>query len=171
MSDDGISVPVGLTTEGLLGRRYLARCIDSVIIVILMGISVGILGALLSASAADRAGFVWIPMLVLLGWIGYGSVLESSKWQATLGKRIVGLRVYTVDGGRVRLLQAAGRALVKDGPFILFAILPGAQLLSLLWLVAHLVVLHRSPVYQAIHDRVAHTWVAAPESSIQLRLN
>jgi hypothetical protein len=42
--------------------------------------------------------------------------------------------------------------------------------LTLIWLGAHLVVMHRSPVYQAIHDRFAQTWVAAPEETMQLRL-
>jgi hypothetical protein len=32
------------------------------------------------------------------------------------------------------------------------------------------VVMYRSPVYQAIHDRVAGTLVAAPEETTQLRL-
>ena len=36
MSDEAIRVPAGLTTDGLLGRRYLARCIDSVFIALLM---------------------------------------------------------------------------------------------------------------------------------------
>ena len=80
------------------------------------------------------------------------------------------MRVYNAAGGRLTLSQAAGRNLVKDGPFLLFGLVPGGQLLTFVWLGAHLVVLHRSPVNQAIHDRAAHTWVAAPEETIQLRL-
>jgi hypothetical protein len=40
----------------------------------------------------------------------------------------------------------------------------------MIWRGAHLVVLHRSPVYQAIHDRAAHTWVAARQGTTQLHL-
>ena len=81
----------------------------------------------------------------------------------------MGLRVYNPQGGRLALTQAAGRNLARDGPFLLMGFMLGSQVLALAWLV-HLVVLYRSPVYQAIHDRAAHTWVAAPEETIQLRI-
>jgi uncharacterized RDD family membrane protein YckC len=114
--------------------------------------------------------FVNLLIAVFL-WIGYGTVLESSPWQATVGKRVMGLRVYDSQGQRLEPLQAAGRNLVKDGPFLALSLIPGGNLWSLVWIGAHLVVLHRSPVYQAIHDRVAHTWVAAREETIQLHLS
>jgi hypothetical protein len=50
------------------------------------------------------------------------------------------------------------------------AFFPGGGLLDLIWLGAQLIAMHRSPVYQAIHDRFAQTWVAAPEETTQLRL-
>jgi hypothetical protein len=53
---------------------------------------------------------------------------------------------------------------------LLLGSIPSGQLLSVVWLVAHLVVMHRSPVNQAIHDRAAHSWVAAPEKTTQLHL-
>jgi hypothetical protein len=74
-------------------------------------------------------------------------------------------------GKALRFTQAAGRNLVKDGPFLVLAFVPRGQLISLLWLAAHLVVIHRSPVNQAIHDRTAGSWVAAPEETTQLRLS
>lgn len=160
-------MPAGLTTEGLLGRRYMARFIDSVIILLLIG-GIAVLGKMFSIERGHGLAAIAIDLLVLIVvWIGYGTVLESSPWQATLGKKMLGLRVYNAQGGRLAPPQAAGRNLVKDGPFLLLSPLP---LLTLVWLCAHLVVLYRSPVYQAIHDRAAHTWVAAPESTIQLRL-
>lgn len=163
-----ITVPTGLTTEGLLGRRYAARVIDSVVILFLVGVGVVVAEIVPTINGLAR-GFSTL-FVVLAIWIGYGTVLESSRWQATLGKRIVGLKAYNLQGGRMTLLQSAGRNAVKDGPFLLLGIIPGGQLLTLLWLAAHLVVLHRSPVYQAIHDCAAGTWVAAPEQTIQLRL-
>ena len=69
------------------------------------------------------------------------------------------------------LRQAASRNAVKDGPFIVLGWIPGGPILSLCWLGAHLVVLHRSTFYQAIHDRAAKTWVASPEQTTQLHLN
>jgi uncharacterized RDD family membrane protein YckC len=171
MSDQAIQVPVGLTTDGLLAKRYLARLID--------GILLAVVSAGITLFATD-----WLPSSVTRGmallltglpvaamWIGYEAILESSAWQATIGKRLLGLKVYDASGGRMPLGQASLRNLVKDGPFLLFGLLPGAQLLSVVWLICHLVVLHRSAVSQAIHDRAAATWVAAPEETLQLRIN
>ena len=106
----------------------------------------------------------------LIVWIAYGAVFESSTWQATVGKRVMGIRVYGEQGHRLTLLRAAARNLLKEGPFIALAFFPGGGLLDLIWLGAQLIVMHRSPVYQAIHDRLAQTWVAAPEETTQLRL-
>jgi len=154
-----IHVPKGLTSDGLLGKRYMARFLDSLILIMLFG---GF-----TALAPNTALVIGLPIL----WLSYGAALETSAWQATLGKRIMGLRVYASDGGRISAVQSIRRALFKEAPFLAFALFPGAQLLAYLWLAAHLVVLHRSPVSQAIHDRLAWTWVAAPESTIQLRLS
>jgi len=170
MPDHAIAVPAGLTTDGLLAKRYMARLMDGTLLSILAFIT-SILGSrLLPDSIAGIAGTLALLVLIALFWVSYGAVLESSAMQATIGKRIMGLKVYNADGSRLGLGQAAFRNLVKDGPFLLFGMLPGMQLLSVVWLGAHLVVLHRSPVSQAIHDRAAHTWVAAPEQTVQLHL-
>ena len=111
-----------------------------------------------------------VGFMVFVCWIAYCTVLESSRAQATIGRRLIGLRVYNAQGSRLTLTQAAGRNLVKDGPFIELGFIPNGQLLALAWLAVHLVVMHRSAVYQAIHDRAAHTWVTAPEETTQLRI-
>jgi uncharacterized RDD family membrane protein YckC len=170
MFDEAIRVPAGLTTDGLLRRRYFARGIDVMIIALLIGMMLEIGRTLVPSMANSRLTIFLTPVLFLIAWIGYGSALESSKWQATIGKRLMRLRVYNADGGRPTLRQAAKRNLVKDGPFFVIGWFPGASYLLLAWLGAHLVVLHRSPASQAIHDFVAHTWVAASEQTIQLHL-
>ncbi|MGA3072058.1 MAG: RDD family protein [Bryobacteraceae bacterium] len=175
MSDGEVRVPAGLTTEGLLGARYMARFLDSILIVLLAGAFLGLGQAILTKPVAGGlAGVLFVLFnlsLVMVIWIGYFTAFESSQWQATLGKRFMELRVYNSQADRPTPLQAAGRTLVKDGPFLVFAVIPGGRLLALIWFGAHLVVLHRSPVYQAIHDRAAHTWVAAPEGTTQLHLS
>ena len=88
-----------------------------------------------------------------------------------LGKRWMGLRVFNESGGRLTPLQATFRNLTKEGPFLMLPLLPGGSYLALILLGAHLFVIHRSPVYQAIHDRIANTWVAAPEATTQLHLS
>ena len=170
MTDDLIRVPQGLTTKGLIGRRYLARIIDSTLIGVLAIAALTFLGALGPRARADLLSILLRLFAFVIVWIGYGTLLESSRWQATVGKRLAGLRVYDSEGGRLKVLQAAGRNLIKDGPSLLFSVIPAGRLLSLIWLGCHIVVLHRSPVYQAIHDRAAKTWVAAPEAMIQLHL-
>jgi uncharacterized RDD family membrane protein YckC len=170
MPEQAIAVPPGLTTDGLLPRRYLARAIDSIaILAVLFGVFFA-LGAIVPKEGNPVLATVLTMGLYLVIWIGYGALLESSQWQATLGKRVAGLKVYSAGAGRITFSQALRRNLVKDGPFFLMAPLPGGQLLCILWLGAHLLVMHRSSAYQAIHDRVAHTWVAAPEQTISLRL-
>ncbi len=44
----------------------------------------------------------------LAGWL-YFAWMESSSWQATLGKRAVGLRVTDMDGNRISFGRATGR--------------------------------------------------------------
>lgn len=166
-----IQVPAGLTTEGLLGRRYLALLIDEALAALFVSAAAGLAGTGgLPVDSDGSAIGLFGSFLFLILWIGYGTALESSAWQATLGKRWMRLRVYDAQGGRLTPLQAAGRNLIKDGPFFVFQFFPGGSFLSMIWLGAHLLVLHRSPVYQAIHDRIAHTWVAAPEATTQLHL-
>ena len=48
----------------------------------------------------------------LLG-IPYGVLLESSKWQATVGKMAVGIIVTDVSGQRLTFWRAAGRQVCK----------------------------------------------------------
>jgi uncharacterized RDD family membrane protein YckC len=171
--DEAIPIPVGLTTNDLIGRRYLARVIDTLFLGMLVALLLAILGAFFQPSAGGTFNLIralFSVILVVVIWIGYGTAFESSSRQATPGKRIMGLRVYNFDGGRLKPVQAAGRNAVKDGPFLLVGFIPGGQVLALLWVGAHIFVMHRSPVYQAIHDRALRTWVAAPEETIQLRL-
>jgi len=59
---------------------------------------------------ASMAGILALYALVLLlgGWLYYG-LLESSRWQATLGKRAVGIFVTGVHGERISFARASGR--------------------------------------------------------------
>ncbi len=70
-------------------------------------------GAVAGLTAAVLAT-LWPPLLVfaLVSWL-YFTAFEASSWQATPGKRLLGLRVCAADGGRAGvwmagLRQAAG---------------------------------------------------------------
>jgi uncharacterized RDD family membrane protein YckC len=55
------------------------------------------------------AGF-WVPLVALyIGVILYFPLMESSKWQATLGKRAVGIIVTDLDGNKISVGRAFGR--------------------------------------------------------------
>jgi uncharacterized RDD family membrane protein YckC len=47
-------------------------------------------------------------LLVLLTWLYY-ALLESSSWQATLGKKALGLEVTDLAGSRISFGRATGR--------------------------------------------------------------
>jgi uncharacterized RDD family membrane protein YckC len=60
------------------------------------------------------AGF--IALCGLIGIVGtwlYHALLESSEWQATLGKKIMGLEVTDMAGARVTFARATGRHFAK----------------------------------------------------------
>ncbi len=48
----------------------------------------------------------------ILNWLYY-SLLESSAWQATLGKKALGLEVTDLDGNRISFGRATGRFFAK----------------------------------------------------------
>ena len=86
---------------------------------------------------------LWPPLLAfaLLSWV-YFTLFEASAWQATPGKRLLGLRVVSaVDGSRLGVGRAALRQL--------------AGVLS--WLTLNLghVWAGRKPQRRALHDHVA----------------
>ena len=119
MSGSKIRVPAGLTTEGLIVRRYGARIIDSMLMALLITAASRLAGTGLPRNLGGSADTLFGLLLLLILWISYGTALESSPWQATLGKRWMRLRVYDAQGGRLAPLQAAGRNLTKEGPFLL----------------------------------------------------
>jgi uncharacterized RDD family membrane protein YckC len=123
------------------------------------------------------AGFVTLTLPVVL----YFALAEASPWQATPGKRALGLRVETVAGGqRVPPGRALLRAAVKLAPWelahaalwhtpgwpaqpqptALTAAGSGAALLLAAWYVLCLFVGARRPPY----DRAAGTRVVGPGS-------
>ncbi len=81
----------------------------------------------------------------LLLQVAYFALLESSAWQATVGKRACGLRVTRLDGGRISLGRAVGRYFAK---FLSWLIL-GIGFLMVAW----------TRRKQGLHDILAETLV------------
>ena len=87
----------------------------------------------------------WPSLLALLLPIAYFALLESSRWQATVGKRICRLRVTRLDGSRISLPRAIGRYL---GKFV-SALILGIGFLMIAW----------TRRKQGLHDLMADTLV------------
>src|ERR1700693_3456311 len=107
MSDRAIQLPAGLTTDGLLGKRYMARVIDWIIVSFIVIAVFKSASGLRAQIVAGGSGVVVQLSISLIVWIAYGAVFESSTWQATVGKRVMGIRVYGEQGHRLTLLRAA----------------------------------------------------------------
>ena len=58
-------------------------------------------------------GFITLVSLSILGSWLYHAKMESSAWQATLGKKVLNLRVTDLNGARVTFGRASGRHFAK----------------------------------------------------------
>jgi uncharacterized RDD family membrane protein YckC len=59
-------------------------------------------------TSPSRPLFAIRLLALMLSWIYYAS-MESSSWQATLGKKILGLKVTDLAGNRISFARASGR--------------------------------------------------------------
>lgn len=134
--------------------RFAAYLIDS-IIVGLVFVPLGlVIGMALAASgdSGDEATVALIQavdMALNLGsifatWL-YSSLLESSSWQGTVGKKLIGLRVTDLDGNRISFGKATGRHF-------------GKIISSLICLVGFIMVAFTEK-HQGLHDQMAGTLV------------
>jgi uncharacterized RDD family membrane protein YckC len=118
--------PVVLDEDGpplaSLGWRLVAFMIDYMILFALFEVLFGIVLVLAGhaptrpfghESPARVFGIYVTAAVTLLVWTGYFAVQESSRWQATLGKRLFRIRVVGVAGERISFGRAVGRALLK----------------------------------------------------------
>lgn len=106
--------------------RFLAAIIDSLV----LGVPLGIIAFLLIASAIPFLAHAQDPMTVLAtilprilflvviylvaSWLYWG-LMESSSWQATLGKKAIGLWVTDLAGNRPTFGRASGRFFAGRG--------------------------------------------------------
>lgn len=112
-----------------------------------MGSSMGDLSdmdeSFMAGMIAALSGTMAIVNLVV-NWL-YFSLLESSSWQATLGKRAVGIKVTNENGQRVSFITATIRYIGK--------VVSGAILLIGYIMAAF------TAKKQALHDLIASTYV------------
>lgn len=95
--------------------RVLAYLIDSLLLSIVfcpLGFGLGLLGV---AGEIDQNSPAWMGINLLLnlvslvvGWL-YFALTESSSWQATVGKKLLKLKVTDMHGQRISFGKATGR--------------------------------------------------------------
>ncbi|MFO7955059.1 RDD family protein [Thioalkalivibrio sp.] len=90
----------------------------------------------------------WILVNVVVGWL-YWAGMHSSQYQATLGKRVLGLRVVDYDGERISFMRATGRHF--------------ATILSGMILMIGYIMVAFTRRRQALHDLIAQTLVVRKE--------
>jgi uncharacterized RDD family membrane protein YckC/Tfp pilus assembly major pilin PilA len=128
------------TTYAGFWRRFAAYAIDYMLV---------LLGSAVLGAIAQMAGIVGdgaqLSLAVLAGYFLYCTLLESSRWQATLGKRALGLKVTSHRGERLGFGRAAARFVAK--------------LLSVLTLCLGYLLIAVTRRRQALHDLLAGTLV------------
>lgn len=96
--------------------RFAAYLIDGAVATVFFFIVFSIFGTGMAISpyANELSPAFWaITGLFYLAVILYFPLMESSKWQATLGKRAVGIIVTDLDGKRIGFGKALGRFFAK----------------------------------------------------------
>jgi len=145
---------VSYSEFGGFWERFLAYCIDSAILT-LGSVVVGFLGAffigfimaLMGMEVEEMENFfvvLYYILAIVLSWL-YFTVMESSKLQATLGKKICNLAVMDTSGNRITFSRANGRFWSKFISGVIFCI--GYIMAAF------------TEKHQALHDMVAGTLV------------
>jgi uncharacterized RDD family membrane protein YckC len=111
--------------------RVVATIVDAIVVRVLVapiGLMFGGMGLLAGmGSGLPRAGFAMLGggitfVLVIFGQWLYEAFLESSSYQATLGKMIFGMKVTDLNGNRISFARATGRHFAKILSFLVFCI-------------------------------------------------
>lgn len=139
--------PVGFAT---FWQRFAASFVDGIVIQILsiaLGFSIGIVGGAMGLAGDDGSDALEAlgGLVGLLTFWLYYVLQESSESQATLGKRLIGLRVTDLQGRRISFGRATLRLVCK--------------ILSYLTLLIGFLIQPFTKRKQALHDLLAGTLV------------
>ena len=142
MNEHASRVPDDRARYAGFWRRFAAYAIDYALI-FLASAAIAVVAALTGFLQEDTPQ---LSAIVLVGYFLYCALLESSSWQATIGKRVLGLKVTNRRGERIGFGRAAARFVAK--------------LLSALTLCLGYLVMLFTERRQALHDLIAGTLVA-----------
>jgi uncharacterized RDD family membrane protein YckC len=146
--------PTGTGRFGGFWIRVVAALIDAIAVGIVTGpisLLIGVIAGLAGHAVAipkpgvDLASFLITGSFsTLANWL-YASLLESSSYQATLGKMALGLKVTDLEGHRISFARATGRHFAK--------------ILSGLLLCVGFIMVGFTRYKQGLHDMIAGTLV------------
>lgn len=83
--------------------------------------------------------FLFLAVEIIIAWL-YWAIMESSSWQATIGKDVLGIRITDLDGKRITFARASARFFTK--------------IISALPLFYGFIMVGFAPKKQALHDRI-----------------
>ena len=158
------AVPLRLEVAGL-GARLGAQMTD-ILLTLLAAVCVVILLSLLGATSPRALQAIVILLFFLIRVPYY--VLAELAWNGqTLGKRLMGIRVVSHDGGSLQVHAIVLRNMVKEAEVFLPATLvlmldadsPVFSLLALLWVAGTLIVPLRDRYNRRLGDLMAGTHV------------
>jgi uncharacterized RDD family membrane protein YckC len=98
--------------------RLFAYIIDSLVLTLTAGVVIGIPLVNRGAISPDNPWaidtgttpqLIALRLLILMVQWVYFALLESSPWQASLGKKLLGLQVTDLEGKRISFARASGR--------------------------------------------------------------
>lgn len=107
------------------GKRLIAYLIDSVLLTIIdvvlfliCFIPVGLLavdpGVEETTALFASIGLIGLIFALAFLDIAYFVIMDASKWQGTLGKRLVGIQIVNADMEKISFGQSIGRNLIKN---------------------------------------------------------
>lgn len=134
--------------------RLVAVIVDSFISMAIMFVIL-LLGGILLGMALSGVGtineqlqmlvpLIWLILSLIIPWLYY-ALCEASNWQATPGKKLLGLRVTDLDGAQISFARASGRH--------------WAKLLSYIILYIGFMMAGWTEKKQGLHDMLANTLV------------
>lgn len=125
--------------------RVVAAIIDGIILLVPNVLIGMVLGGEVDPQTGQAAGGGLAGLISLLVYFAYYTALQGGKWQATIGKRVLGIHVMRTDGSPITYARAFGRYM--------------ASILSGLLLMIGYIMAGLTREKTALHDLIADTRV------------
>lgn len=139
-----------------LSSRFLARLIDTVILIAIEWLLAALVAGPTSPGDFSHAGKVLMSALVFILYFAYEGAMTAGRGQ-TLGKMALRIRVALIEDGAVPGRAGWTRAAVYALPGVLLSIVIG----PIFWLLNCVWCTWDRPFRQCLHDKAAKTVVVS----------